>query len=713
MKMKFVDGGPIYRKFPQKWQWLFTPFVQLFAIALAFFASGCSRIGDEKADFKSISAPLTQITAQPAQVSDNPFWNRVLLELEKLNNELDRQIAHEAQATTARQLRDIYHDLDFWAWAYVAQNSVLAGDDRLRKKIHSAFLDIARHENEGSFTQPGEREDANMDRFILATIGQAWLWLKIGADDLTAALAGNVLPIIERGAINQMRVFGKPGPHPHGPTWYPNIDATWALQIWTAGTIFENQKWIDAALERWQITADRIYPGGGWTYMGHTNPEPAYQTVAVRQLGRFYIHSRNQLAMMLANQLKDYYPRITEAGGVTEGSTSPFWKQRWDAITPDGPGIIAGLSGCSENASLANYLANYYLENTVNWVRGDILTAALLYPGSSNKWIFTDRILLDPDSGGPRGRFNRWSFATSGRDWKDDRGKITYAGVMLLDEYDQSNGRAYPLNAALKTAGFEIQIAGRTFDLTMNDQCEWVIENDWTTFSSLYDYQQPVHGGGRSRAVPWHGSQQWLFTPKRAVFAISLWAEGRLPADALNGIIRVGNGRGLPIRNHPRTDFSVADEHSFSLGNLVFRLHLTDFTAQTITDDVNYRGHTSAVRFTDERQENPLLFPSADTPRILVIEAYIKHQGPSVVDFSRPSQRIARLEVQNQQGHWIMTHNCSKTAFTETLIPAKYFLSNNSADIDTVLPNNGNTMEIEPGHHLVQFRASSEDRYHK
>lgn len=684
-------------------------FVWLFGLAVSLFITGCTpvEVADEAADDAS-STVVAPAETESTEEDKNPFWSRVLVELERVDRELNRLPAQPPRVTTARQLRDMYEDLDFWTWAYAAEQSSLAGDERLRQRIEDALRDIARHENEGSFNQPNERVDANMDRFILANLGQAWLWLERGAPEVAAALADEVLPVIERGAEAQMAVFGQVGTQPHGPTWYPNIDATWALHMWTAGAILDRSDWIEAALNRWEKMADRIHPGGGWTYMGYTNPELAYQTVAVRQLGRFFLHSEEPIASELARQLAEYYPRITERGGVAEGSTSPYWKQRWDAVTPDGPAIIAGLSESADNAALAAHLAPYYLEPSVRWVRGDILTAALLYPGAETAWTFQDGIHFDPDSGGPRARFGRWSFATSGRDWKDDRGKWTYGGVMLLDDAEAVEARAYPLSAAIQTAGFEIEVAGRTLDLTMSDQCEWVIEDSWTTFSAVYQYQHTVHGGGRSRAIPWHGSQQWLFTEDRVVFAASLWAEGRRPADALKGVLRLGNGRGLPLRNHPRTPLETIDENTWQMGDLVIRLHVSDFSGRAIADEPNYRGHTSALRLLDDEAAEERLFPPFGEPRYYVFEAYRKEVEPAdAVTFSTLPNGVARLEVSDTQGNWVMVHNYGDAVIGLPNEPTSgvRYVSFNAADTDAADISGNGVDSIEPGRHVVQLEA--------
>ena len=150
-----------------------------------------------------------------------------------------------------------------------------------------------------------------------------------------------------------------------------------------------------------------------------------------------------------------YYPYAVEPGGVPEYYTDSFWKHTWSSVSAIGPEIVAGVTGDGQNKQVANVALQHKQPDTYYAIYAGSAfrdLPARLQPGPF--------IRYDRNIEGPRGRFGRFSWAGTTRDYGEGcQGKDTFAGCTLTSEEDVH----YPLDAALQVATnqYRLQLDGQ------------------------------------------------------------------------------------------------------------------------------------------------------------------------------------------------------------------------------------------------------------
>lgn len=292
---------------------------------------------------------------------------------------------------------------------------------------------------------------------------------------------------------------------------------------------------------------------------------------------------------------------------MTEGSTSPYWKHRWDVIFPWFPGLIAGTTHDTANQALYQSILEHNSSFDVDY--GEVAEksdphsqmlrmAASHYKNDIEVTTIPDNYLVwDSNIEGPRARYGDWSYTFTGRDLEKNRGKYTFFGTMVTD----TNKGLYPLSGAVQIVMPSVYYNSQdSYILGMNDVNRIEIDEGVSYMTTVYDLQEPVSGGGDSRAVPWRGIQLWIADRERAAGLVCI--EPKVPqiAFGLEATIRIGAGRGLPFKGLIYSELEDHQDMSYSRGKQDVRIVSHNFE-DVITRDApdDYRGESDDIVLRD------------------------------------------------------------------------------------------------------------------
>jgi len=274
------------------------------------------------------------------------------------------------------------------------------------------------------------------------------------------------------------------------------------------------------------------------------------------------------LAREVIVRSRPYYPLVVEPSGITEDYTDCFWKHYWTRLAaPEGPEIVAGMTGCRLNKRIANQAL------TRSRPSGQFAAyAAMAYRDFPDEPLPDRYVVYDRNTEGPRGRYGAFSFAATGRDVGSGyQGKDTFVGAMIADDPAAAN----PLNAALQVVTNEVRVApdGLRWKscryLSQDERNRSTIAADLAAFTTRYRIQN-VAWGGRSTLTDWAGNQQWLLSPHRLVGLLEIEALADTEAYAIHGRVRFGCGRGRGVE--PK-EIERRDASFFKYGMMLCRLH--------------------------------------------------------------------------------------------------------------------------------------------
>lgn len=523
-------------------------------------------------------------------------------------------------------------DVNTLSWYYLSADSPKQGDSALLADIIFTIDSI--------LTAP-QGDDVNIVIFDTARVLDAIDQILLTEHDaLSEELLSRWWPYLEQNmlTIYEKRRNPEHKPNEHGLN-YPNPDAFALLAVSIAKRYFELEEPDLFEAELLQGLSDHLYADGAWSYLFESNEEPAYHGVVLTGLARYYERTGSVAALSLLVRSAPYYPLSVEVGGVTEGSTSPYWKHRWDVIFPWFPGLIAGTTHDAANQALYQSILEHNHSYDVDYgevaEKSDPHSQMLRMAASNYKndievtTLPDDYLVWDRNIEGPRARHGDWSYTFTGRDLEKNRGKYTFFGTMVTDT---SNG-LYPLSGAVQIVMPSVYYNSQdSYILGMNDVNRIKIEEGVSYMTTVYDLQEPVSGGGDSRAVPWRGIQLWIADSERAAGLVCIEPKAPQIAFGLEATIRIGAGRGLPFKGLTYNELEDHQDMSYSRGKQDVRIVSHNFEDVIIRDAPDdYRGESDDIvlrdsvrvqgtehHYTDERYCMTLEIKPADSEYIQV-----------------------------------------------------------------------------------------------
>lgn len=466
-------------------------------------------------------------------------------------------------------------------WGLCYPDSPHAADPELLVQVLRLMQSIFQNHRDGDFN-PGRQavygRDPNINRFCFVPTFEAYLLLNATYPDL-------VLPAKRKEWLDSARVatefqietYGVRADAEPPHCYYANMDVHYMLMLELASRMFDSKRYHAQAERFLRLTADVLYPDGAFSYHGFQNECFVYHKINVAHLARYWQLAGSELARDTVIKSRPYYPHNVEPGGVPEYYTDCFWKHYWSGLSPIGPEIVAGMTGCPQNRRLA--------EDELRWEKPShyysIYTASLYRPEIVPKPLPDNLLVYDRNVEGPRGRFGRWSFAGTTRFLGDGcQGKDTFVGGMIVDRPT----RRYPLNAALQVVTNQFRLQPRKpYEgncrrwrecryLSQEERNAVTLAADFATLTTRYRIQN-VAWGGKSTLTDWAGNQQWFLTPHRLVGVLEIEPLSDQQAYSIHGRIRFGL----------KMDIERKDNSTFHYGDLICRLHEHNY-ADVITE---------------------------------------------------------------------------------------------------------------------------------
>lgn len=517
-------------------------------------------------------------------------------------------------------------------WAFVYPESPLAGDPVLLKQVLRALQAIFDIHRNGDFLVGRENRDWNMNRFIWADVFEAYLLLD--------AAYPNIIPPskqerwrrdIRAATEFQIATHGNGAQSAtvsDGPGWYPNMDAYYMLMLGLAGEIFDEPRYRAEAERFVALLGERQYPDGGFTYMGLQNESGGiYHDIVVSKLARWWQLSGSSAALALIERSASFHPLMVEPGGAVEFYTAPFWKQQWTRKGPAVPEIVAGITKDPATKGVAAHLVSINApdQNGATEYFGAIsILAASLYDESIPALPLRDGyIVYDENVQGPRGRFGRWSFAGTGRDLQDRRGKNTYVGAMVAAE---PNSATY-IDGALQVVGNEYHTSSELHWLSQDERSDSTVLDDLAALTTHYRFQLTRHGGSASSVTDWVGTEQWLMMPERMIGMLDILPLGDQVATAIQGRIRFGDGR----TDVPLAAIEQLDENTWAFGSLRLRIHDHNYGG-VIRGNVWLRSNSAQGRYAELLLRDEAALAQSKDPRFEILGHVINDLEPSAFD---------------------------------------------------------------------------------
>lgn len=542
--------------------------------------------------------------------------------------------------------------------AFCHPQSPLRGDATLLAPLLRRFATVY------EYLTPGAKNLADFG--ISPWLSEMYLLLRTGYPDALPpvyreswekAIQTNADAIVEKyGAVFRAAIPG---------TGYPNSHTHYINALLFAGLTLKRSDYLEIAESGVKLMATCLYGDGGFCYIGEQNECFTYHPIAVRDLVRYWQVTGKAAGRELAVRTRWYYPLSVEPPGVAEYSTAPSWKPYWNQIAGgDGAALVAGLTGCPHNLRIARENSpdpNFWL---AGFWRNDVKPAA-----APDRYVTWDRNIE-----GPRGRFGRFSFSGTSRDYGDDaRGKLTYAGCMALD----GGTSHWPLSAALHAAGAEVRIKPGPGDtnrwtthlcLARGERNAATVNERFAALSTTH--KLCVYGGP---ATGWEAAQQWIFTPRRMVGMVTLTASSPQRAYSMGGAIQLLSGR---ASWGVRKEFEQLDAKTWKYGALVVRIHAHDLAAvrPEYTDVMGGTGGKSGrLVLSDGETETGVRDYAAGTRRTFLIEVHPEwNREAELVRTTEAPNGCFGVEVRDGDLHVRMIHNAgdSDAIYTSEVQPA-------------------------------------------
>jgi hypothetical protein len=564
-------------------------------------------------------------------------------------------------------------------WGLCYPDSPHAANPDLLVRVLRLMQAVFQNHRDGDFN-PGRSAvygyDPNINRFCFVPTFEAYLLLSATYPDVVLpSKQAEWLASAKVATEFQVETYGGRADQEPPFCYYANMDVHYMHMLELAARMFDSPRYHEQAERFLQLTADALFPDGGFAYHGFQNECFVYHQINVAHLARYWQLTGSELARDTVVKSRPYYPYNVEPGGVPEYYTDCFWKHYWSGASPLGPEIVAGMTGCGQNRRVA--------KDELRWEQPNsyyaIYAAALYRPEIADEPLPDNFLLYDRNVEGPRGRFGRWSFAGTTRFFGEgQQGKDTFVGGMVVDEPT----RRHPLNAALQVVTNQYRLEPRKpYEgncrrwrecryLSQDERNAVTIGKDFATLTTRYRIQN-VAWGGRSTLTDWAGNQQWILTPHRLIGVLEIEPLSDQEAYSIHGRIRFGLQQPID-RKEPTV---------FQYGALLCRLHEHNY-ADVITEpsETFYLDKPEKFRSTEivlrdkgsiETDEQEPLTYAKGTQQFFTVEVLPDWCAPadSVRRIATPAG-LRGLEV-GAGGHWLLlVHNMTDAALTlDTILP--------------------------------------------
>ncbi|MCE5218367.1 hypothetical protein LLH03_15190 [bacterium] len=564
---------------------------------------------------------------QQLKESGNPYFQTVIESLKSVKATPDLP----ENPTSAWSYRGVCARLLPVAWAAASDQSPRKGDPTLIANALAVIDYCLANQKEGSwyYTRKWEQtSDPNADRFALGPLMDA-VWFLRQLPEGKEAWKRWDAPLRQLADF-QYEKWWRYAEHGYtdNVAWgssariYPNQDVFVLYIMAVAYELWGDPKYQEAAHGTLAALDKALLPDGGFHYIGPETECDTYHTLNLVWIGRYYQLTHDEKARELLAKTVNYYPLSYTAEARPEYYTDCWWKHYWADASPNGPEIVAGVTGDGQN----KYLADRAMERKGIGSDDAAVYTGMFYRGDVEARKPADNWLkLDRNIGGPRGAFGTWHFAgTVGGGARD-----TFVGGMVSDPQ-----RSQPLYGAFLAANIEVALGGsgardRThlFLSGPDDQTSVAVAGDASILAARYSPRKGYINGIFNPQVaptPWQATQVWLLSRWGLLGLVELEAKEAQTVPYLGGELRFGPELAL-----------TAEGDGFRCGDLTARVLEHNFaTLETMPARPGYAQQRTANSMLYLRTAGDSYAAKPGEPLRYV--AWIAPAGaPTVEDFSR------------------------------------------------------------------------------
>jgi len=428
-------------------------------------------------------------------------------------------------------------------WGLTDPRSKLHMDASLVKNLFATLQCVLQNHRDGDWN-PGRQAiygaDPNIPRFTLGPTFDAYY-------QLTQACPWLILPAKNEEWLGELRTcvehqyetYGLMNftTGAYGSGNYPNQDVYYILLCELAHRTWGDSKWAEHRDLFVDFLEDTIFPMGGMIYHGTQNECYGYHQLNIAFTARYLEYTGSEQARRIIEKTVEFYPLMVEPSGRVEGYTDPSWKHSQPRVAPQGPEIVASITGDARNKRCANIgLARARPTQQLH----NIFTAPW-WREMPEEPLADNYIVFDENVQAPRARFGPFSFAANARDFGPGQiGKDTFIGCL----YSPVGGAAEDESTLLiATSEFRLKPEGIHWRnarfVSGEEQFSHVMAPDFFSLAVKYRITAQSHGG-KSATLPWEGTQQWFASPNRLVGLLHITALEDYPCAGIWGRLRLG-----------------------------------------------------------------------------------------------------------------------------------------------------------------------------
>ncbi|MEI8197580.1 MAG: hypothetical protein WCI73_16925, partial [Phycisphaerae bacterium] len=205
------------------------------------------------------------------------------------------------------------------------------------------------------------------------------------------------------------------------PSWAPNTLFQSTAILTLAADLFQSARPNDADPAKWRAMAQvclrralpHQLPGGAFSYIRDSGPDPVYYNFDSTFLGRYWQLSGDPIALQALQRMAGQSRSVTRCG-MLDAVASPWWKHIWGTGGPyHGPEITATLSRDPLTKGVAT------LRQTVGQPFYFTYYPMLFWDPSIPTKEISDRCEFDGNANGPALRAGGFDVVLPGRPWTD------------------------------------------------------------------------------------------------------------------------------------------------------------------------------------------------------------------------------------------------------------------------------------------------------
>jgi hypothetical protein len=292
-------------------------------------------------------------------------------------------------------------------------------------------------------------------------------WLSVAANTLHQAAAGLQLAVGVYGAVNPQ-------------------DADLA-------------RWSNQARKCVRTAAEMQLPGGAFSYIRSSGPDPCYYNFDSTFLGIYYLLTGDGTAGQSLRKMSGWSRSVTQCGWVT-AFASPWWKHGWGTGGPYfGPEIVAGLSGdpltsgvmALRRRSSQPYYFMYY--------------AMYCYDPGVKPMLVSDRCEYDANANGATLRRGGFDVEMPFRSWSESTGG---ASVALENKVSSFVTSVILAAAQDKTAAYQKSFS--VVHLDDHARRSTLCGPGWIAQAVRFHPVPGAYGSLPAEASPWQRTDLWF-----------------------------------------------------------------------------------------------------------------------------------------------------------------------------------------------------------